>query len=264
MGGRGSKYKRLVEESNKRLTEQREDYSNNEPVNPEDFITDEESLIHNDMFIKLKSLGISTRESTDKINSVGLVQQQEQVEVLAKEYQRFFKEAKQDIQFASENIKDPQTGGYTAPLRAGGLRVRVVLDSKRVNNPTWHDELIRRSVNDSWHAPIDLKDNAKKYTITHEMGHVVEECIFEKLLKENPNNSKYYDARWVATKVRNDVYEICKNKYTKKGESVNMNISDYSERNSMEWFAETFANLHLSENPMPVALALSEYLERFD
>lgn len=264
MGGRGSLYNRLVKESNNQERNQLEDYSNNERVNPEDFITDEESEIHDDMFIKLKSLGVSTRESTDNVNRIGLSQQQEQAEILAKEYSRFFEETKQDIQFASENIKDPKTGGYTAPLRAGGLQVRVVLDSKRVNNPTWHSEIIRDSVKGGWHAPIDLSENSNKYTVTHEMGHVVEECVFEKLLKENPNNSKYYDARWVATKVRNDVYEICKNKYTKKGESVNMNISDYSERNSMEWFAETFANLHLSEKPMPVALALSEYLERFD
>ena len=64
-------------------------------------------------------------------------------------------------------------------------------------------------------------------------------------------------------KVRKEVEEICKNNYTKKSKTVNMNISEYSKKNSMEWFAETFTNLHLAEKPTPVALALSEYLDNY-
>lgn len=62
------------------------------------------------------------------------------------------------------------------------------------------------------------------------MGHVIENCIFEKLLKQNPNNSMYYDTRKVAIKVREDVEEIYKNNYTKKGKTVKMNISEYSKK----------------------------------
>lgn len=42
-----------------------------------------------------------------------------------------------------------------------------------------------------------------------------------------------------------------------------MNISRYSTTNSMEWFAETFTNLVLADDSMPVALALRDYIESF-
>lgn len=69
----------------------------------------------------------------------------------------------------------------------------------------------------------------------------------------------------LAIKVRNDVEKILKNKYTKHGEDAIMNISKYSTTNSMEWFAETFSNLILTDKePTPVAKALDDYIRSFE
>ena len=92
---------------------------------------------------------------------------------------------------------------------------------------------------------------------------MIEELLFERMRKNNSHDKNYWNDRWLAIKVRKEVEEICKNNYTKKSKTVNMNISEYSKKNSMEWFAETFTNLHLAEKPTPVALALSEYLDNY-
>lgn len=260
MGGRGSAYDKLIEALDKIKQEQHENYSGNLKMNIADFYNDEESEIQNSYFINLKKVNVSMRKSTDDIiHRLELSRQQEWAEVLAKEYKNYFGESKNNIQFASQNIKNPRIGGYTAWIENDGLMIRMVLDSKRINQPNFHKQTIKNSINEKWHAPININD-ANKYTVTHELGHVVERLLFEKLRKNNPHNIKYLDDKLLAIKVRDDVEKILKNKYTKSGEDVIINISDYSTKNSMEWFAETFTNLHLSEKPLPVAKALSEYL----
>lgn len=262
MGGRGSAYQKLVNKAENLEQFQNEQY-NGEKVNPDDFINDKETEIQNDMFHLLKNVGISTRESTDKVNRQSLTTNQKQAHFIATEFDYLLNETKIDVQLGSENIKDKKISGYTAPWYNNGLQLRVVLDDKRLNNPTEARKEITKSVSETWHVPINVKENANKYTITHEMGHAIEECIFEKLRKNNSHNPEYHDSKKLATNIRNEVKEIYKNQYAKPGENVNMNISEYSRKNSMEWFAETFSNLVLSDKPMPVALALNDFLERF-
>lgn len=262
MGGRGSAYNDL-DYLNDISQEQKEEYIKLKLGSINDFFEDEESEINDENFKKLKSLNVSMRKSTDNLNRDNLKIKQEQAIILCKEYRDYFKETPQDIQFAGENIRYNEVGGYTSSYYNQGPVIRMVLDSKRVNNPQWEKEIIERSCKEHHHASINTRDNADKYIVTHEMGHVIEHLLFERLRKNNANNRNYYDDKWLTIKVRGEVEEICKNKYTKKGEPVNMNISLYSRQNSQEWFAETFTNLHLSDEPLPVALALSEYLDNY-
>lgn len=77
------------------------------------------------------------------------------------------------------------------------------------------------------------------------------------------NDTKYYPNYKdnLATKIKNEVITICKNKY----KDDNIYLSDYSKDEDngkdYEWFAETFTNLELSSNPAPIAKALGDYLK---
>ena len=60
-----------------------------------------------------------------------------------------------------------------------------------------------------------------------------------------------------------------KNKYTNNQNNDMIYLSKYSKSielggtgNDLEWFAETFTNLQLSNNPAPIALELEEYIRR--
>ena len=262
MGGRGSAYQKLVDKSEKLKQFQGELYDG-QRVNPDDFINDVETEIQNDMFHLLKEVGISTRKSTDNVNRQSLSDNQKQAYFIATEFDYILNETKIDIQLGSENIKNKDTSGYTAPWYKNGLQLRIVLDNKRLNDPNNAKKEISKAVRETWHVPINIRENSDKYTITHEMGHAIEECLFAKLRKNNSHNPEYNDSRKLAIKIRNEVENILKNNYAKYGENATMNISEYSRKNSKEWFAETFSNLVLADEPMPVSLALNEYLERF-
>lgn len=265
MGGRGSAYNTLSNKLDEIRQEQYEIYDG-EPVSYYDFLLDPESTIHDEMFNKLKELGFSTRESTDAANKYNLTLQQKQLEFLATEFDYILNENGVDVQFGTEDMYD-STQGYTSPFHneRGELMQRIVYRRDKLNSIKDTRELISKAVKNQDNVPIDIQANANKYIITHEMGHVIENCIFEKLLKQNPNNSMYYDTRKVAIKIRGEVEDICKNKYTKNGENVRMQLSEYSKVNSKEWFAETFTNLILAEDhPEPIALALNDYIRRFE
>ena len=64
----------------------------------------------------------------------------------------------------------------------------------------------------------------------------------------------------MAIRIKNEVINICKNKY----KNNNINLSNYSKTNEREWFAETFTNLELAEEPAPIALALGDYLKEYE
>lgn len=266
MGGRGSAYERLVNQLLKSQEEQqlkqREEY-NGRPVTIEDFLWDEESEIHDEMFNRLKGVNISTRESTDKVNKYALTINQKEVEFIAKEFDYILNEADFEIQLGAEKLSS-KTNGQTLPfIDNGKLRLRVVFSEDNLNNLAAYREKQIADVKSNWHAPIDIQTNASKYTAIHEMGHVVEWCIFKKIIRNNPTISR--SQKDLAIKVRNDVEKILKNKYTKPGEDAIMNISDYSTMNSMEWFAETFCNLILTDKePIPVAKALDDYIRSFE
>lgn len=264
MGGRGSAYQKLIEQLEKIKQEQHENY-NGEPVKLEDFLKDPESEIHDEMFERLKAAGFSTRASTDTVNKYNLTIQQKQIEFLADLHENLLKENASDIQFGTEKLSGG-IQGFTARYHneKGGLIQRIVYHRDLMNNISETNRIIAEEVRRQHSVPINIKENANKYVITHEFGHAIENCIFEKLQKQNPNNSMFYDTRRVAIKIRNDVEEICKKNYAKSGKGVIMNISQYSTMNSKEWFAETFTNLCLAETPEPVALALADYIRRFE
>lgn len=262
MGGRGSAYGKLVKDLDKIQQEQHERYDGR-PVTIEDFLWDEESEIHDEMFNKLKEVKVSTRESTDKVNKYALTINQKEVEFVAKEFDYILNEADFEIQLGAEKLNS-KTNGQTLPFMDNGkLRLRVVFSEDNLNNLKAYREKQIADVKSNWHAPIDIQTNASKYTAIHEMGHVVECCIFKKIIRNNPTISRSH--RDLAIKVRNDVEKILKNKYTKPGKDAIMNISKYSTTNSMEWFAETFSNLILTDKePTPVAKALDDYIRSFE
>ena len=143
MGGRGSAYEDMdyLEEI---VQNQYEDYNTSTKMDIKEFFEDEESEIIDENFKKLKQLNISMRKSTDNLYRISLDEKQKQVMVLCKEYSDYFKETPQDVQFAGKNIRDRGTGGYTGSYYDNGIKIRMVLDSKRVNNPEYERKEIEQ------------------------------------------------------------------------------------------------------------------------
>lgn len=112
------------------------------------------------------------------------------------------------------------------------------------------------------------KNNVDVYTVTHEMGHAIENSIIEteRVNKhlDDSNFQKYLKFKEKReTEIFEEVKKIWKNKYTTGEENDKIFLSKYSSHldNRAEWFAETFTNYRLAEKPAPIALALGEYLK---
>lgn len=262
MGGRGSAY--IIE---KHINNN----DNKSSSNVLDFINDPETEYHNEMFKKLKSVGVSTRKSTDGIDDKILSRQQEQIYNICSKYKNILKftTETQDIQLGAEDIKEYGTLAYCNSMIVNGRTLqRVVIDTKQLKN---YDKLLNTveyGIKNKQFVPINTKFKSRDYLITHEFGHAIENSIFEKVKRniDLQGNDFVRFRKIYATKIKNEVINICKNKFFNDTimQEKDINLSKYSGKNEREWFAETFTNLELAEKPAPIALSLQEYLRSFE
>ena len=261
MGGRGSAYKTAL----KRHLENEDD---NPQVNVDinDFYTDIETEYHNEMFDKLKKYKISVRQSTDDIDDKIFERQEKTVLSIAKKYNKIlsYTTELQDIQLGAEMMNDKKAPiAYCLPaLKNGRIIQRVVINKKYLQDYDTLINTVNYGIKRGWFVPINQKFNNRDYILTHEFGHAIENSLYEQYMKKNnlyfENNLDYNRLREnLAIRIKNEVINICKNKY----KNDNINLSNYSKTNEREWFAETFTNLELAEEPAPIALALGDYLK---
>lgn len=258
MGGRGSS---LI---NKHI----EGNDDKQDGNKKFYIDDPESEIHNDMFKKLKEVNISTRESTDSIDDIILGRQQSQILNIATKYKNVLNNTtqKQDIQFGVENIQEETLGYCQVGLKEGHIVQRVVLNSKQLKN---YDKILNTvvgAVNRGLFAPINLMFKSRDYVVTHEFGHAIENSIIENIIKKEKIQLKESNIgtikKQLQQKIQNDIIQLWDRKYKKEGDKLY--LSKYSTKTPGEWFAETFANSELADNPSSIANALQEYIGRFN
>ena len=230
------------------------------------FLDDPESEYHNEMFKKLKSNDISTRKSTDIIDDVVLKRQQEQIYNVSSKYNKLLKHSTQahEIQFGAEDLKGTTLGYCSSSFENGQIAQRVVLDTKQLANYDKVTKTVTEAVNKGWFAPINTMFKSRDYLVTHEFGHAVENALIAKLHKDNNIQvTNFVDlVRRMQANIKNEVVKIWKESFTTGEKDDKICLSRYSEATDGEWFAETFANLELSDEPAPIAKALKEYLRR--
>lgn len=226
---------------------------------------DPETEYHNGMFRVLKRLGWSTRQSTDKNQDVKLMDQQDVVRDITKEYSKFFKNTVDDNEIRLRSLplqKVGVLGVCWAPpdkLHRDKLQMHIAIDKKYIDS-SFAEKYQKISGRDNFNVPIHYL-NSDKYVTTHEMGHALENSILYK------KHNNYYTAfnmnkKLDANVIKDDVVKLAERELHRKLTDQEIHLSEYSRKNSREWFAETFTNLELANEPEPIAKALKLYLER--
>ncbi|MDL2235445.1 minor capsid protein [Christensenellaceae bacterium OttesenSCG-928-L17] len=177
------------------------------------------------------------------INSNTLKSTIDQSEYLLNEYpqvQEWVKEQDGLTFRASSNMKK---GVYANTLRDDPIitlsRTRFKQFDKLVSD-------IKKGSGKGWFMPAKDYGN---YVINHEFGHVMQNFIL---------NGKNTTAS--SNRVENAIIEIAKSKFGLKEVDIPKVVSDYGKKNSREFFAEAFANLH-SGKPNAIGRAMKEYLK---
>ncbi len=230
---------------------------------------DPESDYHSKIFNELKKNKISTRKSTDDIDDKVLERQQKQVLNLSNKYKKILENTtiSADIQFGSEKLTGGTLGYCAATLDNNGeLIQRICLDKRQLSNYDKVTKSVTSGVTSGHFVPINTMFKSRDYLVTHELGHAVENSIMTKIAKSRKIDLKVSTLQIFKTmqkEIFDDVIKIYKNNYQNKNKHDKICLSDYSKSNYGEWFAETFTNLQLSDNPAPIAKALEEYLRRY-
>lgn len=261
MGGRGAEYKAI----------QKHKTSNDDSPKrtKNDFIDDLETEYKNEMFYKLKDLGISVRQSTDDVDDKIFERQEAAVYNIAKKYENILSKTTrtQDIQLGGYNPGKDGCLGYCEPaIKDGKIIQRVVANKAYLQDYDEHIKVVEYAIKNKHFADANIRFNSRDYVLTHEMGHAVQNSIFESIREKHNmqiNIDDYIICRDIwGKRIKNEVKKIWENKYTTGEKDDKLNLSKYSKKTEREWFAETFTNLQLADKPAPIALALDEYLRR--
>ena len=270
MGGRGSAY---YEKKNSELEELMRLLKLFKPKQKKlKYKEDPESKRNNyQLFKDLKTYSISTRKSTDTSSLKNLNIHQEKIKDLSKKYKDLIKTIplENEIEFSKNNSKSSFGYLQTVIFNDGSIKARVSLSKLVIDKNDLFIEKKQKSINDGWSTTVD-NDKVGLYTTVHEFGHLLEENLIRKSFKNSNNVDYSYFRETEATKIKNEVIKICKDKYN-NGKILaedDIYISKYAKetfkrnKGDYEWFAETFTNAELSKQPKPIALALKEYLRR--
>lgn len=222
---------------------------------------DPESKIHNQIFKILKAKNWSTRESTDSLDEKIINHQQEQINNISSEYSNILKHHTNEIHFGIQKLnKYGVLGIVSGRLLPNNTRqYKLVLNTSFINKD---GEKVRNEIKNSIQTgdsvPINLL-RSKDYVVTHEMGHVIENALYEKLRKENPKFRNISD-KDIALDIKNKIVDRMK-KQNYNLQDKDIYLSEYAKTNPREWFAETFTDLKLADKPKQVSLELGKFLK---
>lgn len=112
-----------------------------------------------------------------------------------------------------------------------------------------------RSIKSGHSARCD-KDNYNVYTSIHEYGHFVQDHIIKKRLARANKEYNWENQKREAKAIRLEILDINKKQYN----SDSYRISNYGLENSMEFFAEAFAESQLSSRRTTLSESLLVFL----
>ncbi len=258
MGGRGASFQSHINSGDNIII----DDGNGTIGGMEEEKDDPESEIHNKPFLSLKDRKFSTRQSTDDLTNKELLEpHQNQMKNLLDDYKSIYSHItfKDEVHLKSNNSRPRAFGWVRTGAEDGKLVCNLTLNHRFYAAGKEHiEEETRKAISVNHFVKVD-KNNCSKYVVTHEMGHVLENALINKLARAS-KEPKTATMSSYASKIRSDVIDIYNSKYKTNGSSVS--LSRYSGTNDYEWFAETFTNLKLSSKPEPIALAMKEYLDK--
>lgn len=257
MGGRGASFQSHVNGGDQIIIGEGGVLGSMEEEKP-----DPESEIHNKPFLTLKQRKISTRQSTDELTNKELLEpHQRQMASLFDEYNSIYKNVtmNKEVHFKANNEVPGALGWVTTGAQNGKLICNLTLNKRFFQkDKEYISQETEKGISTNNFVSVDKK-NYPKYVVTHEMGHVLENGLINKLARAS-KDYKVVTKRNYENKIRDDIMAIYNKKY--KTQESKTHLSDYCYENSAEWFAETFTNLKLSSKPAPIALALKEYLDK--
>lgn len=263
MGGRGSSYTGYGNgnELNILLRNEFKGPKIRDIKDPNDDVTKKETQI----IEKLKrKRNIVVYKSTDKIDEVllnkNLTAVDNVLDVMKNDYGISYKHLIGDGSSKRSSIRASKGDNsyYAYATRDSKGNFKMYLNKRVYEVDNAEEKLINSTKKQilSGDSPKVPDDKLSDYVIVHELGHLVQYALYRK-----DSQKKVYDNNEFiryATKMRDDVLIIAKGKYKEKNNAV----CKYAAKNSVEWFAETFASMHLNGiESSGLTKALNDYLK---
>lgn len=234
---------------------------------------DPETHYPTEMTERLRDKGFSTRASTDFADESRLSRQQRQIDQLADRYETIYSVTtkKQPIMFGTEDVRSVKgrpmlnIAGYCAAMEdsKGNMVQKVVLNNRQFERTAERQTVaVASGIRERQFVPIDL-EKSREYVVTHEMGHALENSLIQKIAKEKGMDWRKSNNR-IEKEIYEKVYDMAENDGKMKLKKNEIFLSSYAKTNYAEWFAETFTNLQLSDDPKPIAKALGKFIERYN
>ena len=269
MGGRGADFLKNINKSLVNLNEagRVEVFENDMPVDDNDCTEIEKEL---------KQYNLIVYKSMHKLPADIL---QEQLEAINNRC----KKSKKLMILTKNTPMEIRLGRFSKPTTQACFtftsdfnKLRIVFNSTYCKYTTKYiKEMVEHNQDIGWWAKSD-KNNLLKQTATHEFGHFIQFNMIKKMIDrrhkteyndlinkyvKNPTdenkkvlNKLYEDLAW---RINNKIALISKKKY----DTMDIDISEYGQRNSAEWFAEVYTNMSLSTKPTDMAKAMKSYLK---
>lgn len=127
-----------------------------------------------------------------------------------------------------------------------------MLNRGSMANAAVHARSQRKEEADGFKMPTDGKlTSLANYTVKHEYGHLLQNALYQRAKANGYSGTEGQFAAYVYKKIESTA--------RKKYGATSSSLSRYGKTNSMEAFAESFANLN-SGSPNAFGKALGEYL----
>lgn len=142
--------------------------------------------------------------------------------------------------------------GFYAAAGHSDKSAVLMLNRSSMANAAAHARSQKKAEADGFKMPTDGKlTSLANYTVKHEYGHLLQNALYQ---KAKTNGYSGTEGQFAAS-----VYKEIKKTAQKKYGATDSSLSRYGHNNSMEAFAESFANLN-SGSPNAFGKALGEYL----
>lgn len=214
---------------------------------------------------ELKAKNIIVMTSTDKIPDEILLPNLTKVDKILSQY-RFVEEdlQKQDLRIrVHAGIKTGNTVAYFGfnPVSMTKAQLGFSEVTSRKSKTEIESQTKRCVEQGSWQ---DCRsEDFLAYPLAHEAGHYIEYIIAKNYIDKDPKNymlsNQLLNFKLICKKIKTEIFKIHEERF---GNINKDTISEYGKTNSAEFFAETFANLHCSDNPTKLARSLDIYLRK--